>query len=150
MTNFKRENDIKELIKKAKKEEKKNAEFLYQLGLRFKNGDGVRIVARHTNTSLNLLVWDIFKGKSKQHFKDPVTIKEMITMADSAGAQEWWQHVEISYKTDETKVGKDVIKVLKKAKASLTENISKIKKTLKLKVGLSVFSVYRFFCDKVI
>ena len=33
--------EIKELIKKAKKEEKKNPEFLYQLGLRFKNGDGV-------------------------------------------------------------------------------------------------------------
>lgn len=32
--------DIKELIKKAKKEEKKNPEFLYQLGLRFKNGEG--------------------------------------------------------------------------------------------------------------
>lgn len=32
--------DIKELIKKSKKEEKNNAEFLYQLGLRFKNGDG--------------------------------------------------------------------------------------------------------------
>ena len=31
--------DIKELIKKAKKEEKKNPEFLYQLGLCFKNGD---------------------------------------------------------------------------------------------------------------
>ena len=31
--------DIKKLIKKAKKEEKKNPEFLYQLGLRFKNGD---------------------------------------------------------------------------------------------------------------
>lgn len=31
--------DIKDLIKKAKKEEKKNPEFLYQLGLRFKNGD---------------------------------------------------------------------------------------------------------------
>ena len=35
--------DIKVLIKKAKKEEKKNAEFLYQLGLRFKNGEGVNI-----------------------------------------------------------------------------------------------------------
>jgi hypothetical protein len=34
-------NEIKDLIKKAKKEEKKNPEFLYQLGLRFKNGDGV-------------------------------------------------------------------------------------------------------------
>ena len=33
--------DIKELIKKAKKEEKKNPEFLYQLGLIFKNGEGV-------------------------------------------------------------------------------------------------------------
>ena len=33
--------DIKVLIKKAKKEEKKNPEFLYQLGLRFKNGEGV-------------------------------------------------------------------------------------------------------------
>jgi len=33
--------DIKELIKKAKKEEKKNPEFFYQLGLRFKNGEGV-------------------------------------------------------------------------------------------------------------
>jgi len=33
--------DIKILIKKAKKEEKKNPEFLYSLGLRFKNGDGV-------------------------------------------------------------------------------------------------------------
>ena len=33
--------DIKQLIKKAKKEEKKNPEFLYQLGLRFKNGEGV-------------------------------------------------------------------------------------------------------------
>lgn len=33
--------DIKELMKKAKKEEKKNPEFLYQLGLRFKNGEGV-------------------------------------------------------------------------------------------------------------
>ena len=31
---------IKELLKKAKREERKNPEFLYQLGLRFKTGDG--------------------------------------------------------------------------------------------------------------
>ena len=31
--------DIKIAVKKAKKEEKQNPEYLYQLGLRFKNGD---------------------------------------------------------------------------------------------------------------
>lgn len=35
--------NIKDLIKKAKKEEKENPEFLYQLGLRFKNGEGTNV-----------------------------------------------------------------------------------------------------------
>lgn len=44
----------------------------------------------------------------------PVTFKEMLTMSDSAGGYEWWQHIEVKHQADKTKVGKDVLKVLKK------------------------------------
>lgn len=39
------------------------------------------------------------------------TLKEMIT--GTGGKTEWWKLVKISYETDKTKVGKDVLKILK-------------------------------------
>ena len=64
---------------------------------------------KHCEMVFSKTTHTVLKEKDK-----PVTFKEMITMAYSAGATEFWQHVEVKHQADATKVGKDVLKVLKK------------------------------------
>ena len=66
--------DIKALIKKAKREEKKNLEFLYELGLRFKNGEGTPKDERMANTYF-------MKAGNKGHIK-----------AQIESALIWWKY----------------------------------------------------------
>ena len=75
-------NEIKELIKKAKKEEKTNPEFLYQLGLRFKNGDGVKA--------------DIFKAD--KYFEKASKLGHLEASVESALF--WWKTVKNYYFTE--------------------------------------------------
>lgn len=75
-------NEIKELIKKAKKEEKTNPEFLYQLGLRFKNGDGVKA--------------DIFKAD--KYFEKASKLGHLEASVESALF--WWKTIKNYYFTE--------------------------------------------------